>query len=369
VPEPGSSAGGWRATRGIVARVAAPFGRHRGVVMSVCGPAILVLLVFVWALVLAFGAGLVIHPELGTAVRADSGDTDTSFATALFVGASSLSVVGASDFTPHTNALRVLFLGNSLIGVSVLSLTLTYLMQVYSALHRRNALGLNLNLASAGSGDAAELLARFGPQGRFEGSQSSVAALAVEMGDAKETHHFYPVLFYFRFAEPEYAVSRMALVALDAAALVQSAFHDEAFPWLKESAAITHLGGAAGALVRLLQARFCATGERGGPPDPAAAERWRRRYFRALHRLRRAGIRVVDDHDAGAEMYVRLRNRWDADVRDIAAKLEFDMAEIDPAACADGAAVPMSAVPSADDATPSGSSLPGAAAPVSVRRD
>jgi len=35
----------------------------------------------------------------------------------------------------------------------------------------------------------------------------------------KETHHFYPVLFYFRFQETFYSVSHMTLMALDTAHL------------------------------------------------------------------------------------------------------------------------------------------------------
>jgi hypothetical protein len=44
---------------------------------------------------------------------------------------------------------------------------------------------------------------------------------------AKETHHFYPVLFYFRFREPYYSVSRFALVSPDTVTLIKSALDDK----------------------------------------------------------------------------------------------------------------------------------------------
>jgi len=97
----------------------------------------------------------------------------------------------------------------------VLSLTLTYLMQVYSALQQRNTLGLKINLMTAESGDAADLIAGLGPDGQFSAGYANLATLADDMTRVKESHHFYPVLFYFRFHEPEYSVSRMALAALD----------------------------------------------------------------------------------------------------------------------------------------------------------
>jgi hypothetical protein len=80
---------------------------------------------------------------------------------------SSIAIVGASDFTSHASPTRLLFLLNSLIGVSVMSLTLSYVMQVYTALQRRNVMAMNIHLLSACTGDAAELLARPGPQGQF----------------------------------------------------------------------------------------------------------------------------------------------------------------------------------------------------------
>jgi hypothetical protein len=110
-----------------------PLGQNRAVALSCCGPAILVLLVAIWAFGLTCGTALIIHPKLGTSVRVSSGDTPTDFVTAMYAGGSSVAIVGASDFTPHTSAFRMLFLFNSLVGMSVLSLTLTYLMQVYTA--------------------------------------------------------------------------------------------------------------------------------------------------------------------------------------------------------------------------------------------
>jgi hypothetical protein len=85
------------------------------------------------------------HPELGTSIRASNGETPTDFVTAMYAGGTSMGIVGASDFTPHTSPTRLLFLFNLLIGMSVMSLTLTYLMQVYTALRRRNVLAMNLH--------------------------------------------------------------------------------------------------------------------------------------------------------------------------------------------------------------------------------
>src|SRR5207248_2446076 len=93
--------------------------------------------------------------------------TPTDFLTAIYVGGKSLTVVGAGDFTPQTTPFRLFFLMNSVIGFSMLSLTLTYLMQIYSALQRRNVAALEAHISTDDTGDAAELIAGLGPEGSF----------------------------------------------------------------------------------------------------------------------------------------------------------------------------------------------------------
>jgi hypothetical protein len=307
-----------------------PAGRYRPTVLSFCGPAILVLLVLTWSVLLAVGAGLIIHPELSTGVRASSGETPTDFVTAVYVGGSSLSIVGASDFAPHTAAMKVMFLFNSVVGTSVISLTLTYLMQIYAALRERNALGLKMHAMSAETGDAAELLAGLFPDGELSGGYNNLSELAGEMAEAKEGHHFYPVLFYFRFREPYYSVSRTTLLALDTVSLIKSALADDKAGWVKKSAAVQQLWSGSLMLVSTLDETFLDQ-----PPEARGhanmAEPWRARYFAALQRLRQAGLPLVADEATGAELYVTLRGRWDPLIAALAPAMAYSMDEIDPA--------------------------------------
>lgn len=334
-----------RAGTGIISRIHArwtwrffravskPFGRGRGTVLSFAGPTILVSLVLLWAFLLAVGAALIIHPNLGASVQASSGETPTDFITALYAAGSSLSLVGASNFSPQTSGFRLLYLFNSIIGTAVTSLTLTYLMQVYNALQRRNTLGLNLELSSAETGDAAELIAGLGPEGKFDAGYSDLSEIAGDVARAKESHHFYPVLFYFRFNEPYYSMSRSTLVALDTVTLIKSALDDDEYAWLKESAAVAQLWRASMLLVKTLGDTFLsgnATDLRAAP-DAQTLDGWRRRYFAALRRLGQAGLKTRGDEQAGADLYVSLRAEWDHHVKTLAAALAYRVEEIDPA--------------------------------------
>lgn len=299
-------------------------------VLSFCGPVILLLYVLLWAGGLTLGAGLIIHPSLGTSVQASGGPTPADFLTALYAGGSSMAIVGASDFRPTTDAYRIIYLVNSLIGMSVTSLVLTYVMQVYGALRQRNALGLQLQILSGETSDAGELLARLGARGQFSAGYSHLVTLADEMAAMKETHHFYPVLFYFRFQQPYYSVSAQAHLILDTVSLIRSTLTSEDTAWLKEAAAVEALWRVAQKLVVTLETTFLP----GDPPvakvvDPDDLQRWCAHWRRAASRLAAAGI-VLAQEETAVQAYLNLRTQWSPHIARLAPAMAYRSEDIEP---------------------------------------
>jgi hypothetical protein len=317
-----------RLTWNVFVAVSRMFGRHRPKLLSLGGPAILVMLVATWALILTIGSALVMHPYLGTAIKANSGQTQTNFLVALYAGGSSMSLVGSSDYSPKTTLFRMVFLFNSIVGMSVMSLALTYIMQVYNALQRRNAFALELDLMTDCTGDAVALIKGIGPRGKFEAGTSTVAQLATSMANLREVHEFYPVLCYFRFTTPCYAISRMTLLSLDAVSLIRSALETEENRWVAESGSITQLWNASMTLLKRLQSTF-VPGEPGPAPESEGEERkWRERYAEAVEALRAAGIRTRG-MDA-VQAYIEQRSKWQPHIEELAQYLQFTMADVDP---------------------------------------
>lgn len=317
----------WLVFRGI----SRPFGRNRGRVLSFCGPVILVVLIFVWAAGLALGSALIMHPNLGGGIRTSEGSTPRDFMSALYAGATSLALTGSSDFKPHSAAFQAVYLLNSLIGMSVMSLVLTYVMQIYNALKSRNVLGLAIQTLSDDTGDAAELIAGLGPQGQFDSGFSNLSSLASDVCEVKEAHHFYPLLFYFRFAEPYYSVSQTATVLFDSVSLLKSTLSDEDYSGLKESATVAQCWRASMMLVGMLEEVFLP-GQPAPPRSPVNAadrERWRTRYLAALERMRQAGIKTIADPAMGFEIYVSLRERWDGHIARLSGSMLYKADEID----------------------------------------
>jgi hypothetical protein len=296
-------------TRGLKSR--------RDKILTYCGPTILVLLVSTWVLGLMIGSAMIIYPKLGTSLRANSGQTSTTFPTAIYVAGDSLTTVGTSDISPQTGFFRIYYTVSSFVGMSIITLTLTYFLEVYNALQRRNTFAMKLHSATGGTGDAAELLAGLGPAGHFDTGYTHLAEIGAEMASFKESHHFYSVLLYFRYSEPHYAMARMALICVDTISLLKSTLDDEEFGWIKQSAAVTQIWRESMNLLAELSQNFLP----GGMPqsDEATEEQktqqWRDRYLAALRRLRQADIKTIADENNGVETYIALRMRWDRFIR------------------------------------------------------
>jgi hypothetical protein len=298
-----------RMTWRLLRRVAPARQPWRDRFLSFDGPSLLVLTVAVWALLLFAGAALVTWPELGRGIHATQGETATDFFTALYYGGYSLTTLGTGDIAPVTGRMKVLMVVLALVGFSFVTLTITYFMSVYSALLRRNKLAQALHHMSAGSGDAAEILARLGPEGDFGAGGNHLAGIAMDVIDLLESHHLYPVLHYFRMLHPRYAMARIALLTLDTVSLVQSALSRRHGTFAK-SAAAQMLWGSGMDLLQDTAKTFLPANATDAASSDEEEDVARQRYRRALARLDEAGISTAEDPVAGEERYLELREHW-----------------------------------------------------------
>lgn len=214
----------------------------------------------------------------------------------------------------------------------MISLTLTYLMQIFSALRTRNSKALSLDIGTGRTGDAAEFVAGLGPQGHFDAGYTTLTDLAESIASTKEAHHFYPVLFYFRFEESYYSMSRFANIALDAMTIIKTALDHKQYRWLVESGAVQDVWNSSLLLLTTLEDAFIPGDlpERASP-DAQTGSLWRNRFFNAAARLQSGGITLAADLDPAADRYVSMRAEWNSHIRNLAPSMLYSLEEIDPA--------------------------------------
>lgn len=166
--------GMWRLFR-LIARIA-PFKDE--MLLAHSGPMLMIATVIIWVCLLISGFALIIWPELGSTIQSSDGWTETDFVTALYYSGFSLTTLGTGDLTPEASFQRLLIILEAAIGFSIFTLTITYLFSIYSAIIRRNTFALSLHHRSAGTADAAEILARLGASGELSGVQQDIYNMA-----------------------------------------------------------------------------------------------------------------------------------------------------------------------------------------------
>jgi hypothetical protein len=289
----------------------------------------MVVTVAVWFLLLTSGFALIVWPALGVSIQASQGPTPTDFATALYYSGYSFTTLGTGDVVPQTSGFRILMVLQAFLGFSVLTLTLTYLMSVYSALVRRNTLAQALHHLSSGTGDAAEVVARLGAGGSFEDARSLLSTTAERVLDLLESHHSYPVLHYFRLREPHYGMARIALLTMDTATLLRTALasqHDT----IARSGAVQMLWGSGLALLRETGATFLPKRTEKQAREERSESGEAARFEDALQRISTAGISTNTETTSALETYMSLRSEWVGLTRAFAKSMGHQWDEIEP---------------------------------------
>lgn len=294
-------------------------GQRRRDLLSYSGPVLIAVTLAVWFLLAATGWAMIYKPALGGAIRADPERTESAWATALYFSAYNLTTLGVGDVVARTASYRLLSAFESAVGIGSVSMVITYFLSVYSSLMSRNAFAQGLHHLTGRTDDAAELIARMPEGAELIGIRQHLSSKAQSLREIYQTHRFYPVLRYFHYREPYYAVPHILFVVLDGAALLRSTLDRERYADLLSCAALEELCEAGMSLARGL---VPDAPER--PASPKDAAQWRERYRLALVRLRQAGLRVRADAQAGADEYVALRAVWDPPIRALADAMLYE---------------------------------------------
>jgi len=150
------------------------------------------------------------------------------------------------------------------------------------------------------------------------------------MAAAKEAHHFYPVLFYMRFAEHYYSMSFAALVLLDAVTIIRSALNDQ-YASIKKLRSLDQIWDGSLLLLTSLEETFLPEGAPSSqPPVPTQRALWDGRIDQAIAQLKVAGLATSERADAHRK-YLELRSQWDSHIQRLAPSMLYSMQQIDAA--------------------------------------
>lgn len=171
---------------------------RRSTWMSVTGPLMLILTVLIWVTLLWAGWALVFAGSDAVIVsetRASASGTDVVY----FAGMA-LFTLGTGDVAAASDGWRLVSVVTAFSGLFLVTLAITYLVSVISAVVARRALAMQVH---ALGGTPTEMLQLGWSGGRFSTVfEQQLTALCPGLNTAAEQHLAYPVLHYFHSADP-----------------------------------------------------------------------------------------------------------------------------------------------------------------------
>lgn len=208
------------------------------------GPLILLCIVVGWIVLLSVGYLMLYSAEPGSVVSAKTG-APASFWERLYFTGFTVSTLGIGDFVPKGAPARVLTVFASLSGLFVVTLAITYLIGVISAVVAKRRLAASI----AGLGMTPEEILQAGWDGK---SLASLEQPLVSLAEAVEAHaqrHLaYPVLHFFHSAEPRKAVGPRVAALSEALRLMRAMPEETRPPPASTHAARSAIDGFLGTL-------------------------------------------------------------------------------------------------------------------------
>jgi hypothetical protein len=196
----------WRAFRAL--------GRRRAALFTLAGPMALIAVVASWVLLLIVGWALVYWPHMPDGFTFGQGvGTVGAFADSLYVSMVTLSTVGYGDVAPDAVVLRLVSPLEALLGLGLLTASISWLLSIYPVLSRRRSLAYEINLLTESEREIGKSVLELGA-GSAEAIYSELTSRLVAVERDLAT---LPVAYYFSEHDERFSLPAQMPALLDLA--------------------------------------------------------------------------------------------------------------------------------------------------------
>ena len=272
----------WRAWRAMI-------GTKKHKMLSLAGPIILFLTVFVWIVLLWLGWTLIFYADKGS-LNVKSGNPIPDFTDALWYVAYCMFTIGNGDFVPKSDGWQVI---SSLVGLSgmlVVTLSVTYVLQVISAVVNKRSFASQVT--SIGKTPEEFVIKQWNGKG-FGAIEMQLNSLSQQLANVNEQHMAFPILHYYHAAKSDKSQDIAIAVLDDALTLIEHGVQEEYQP------AVTILSSSRKSIdtfLQNLQSAFIQAADHT-PPQPD------------LSRLRERGIPTVPEQEFYDKLEEKVKDR------------------------------------------------------------
>lgn len=213
------------------------------------GPLAMLAVIAFWGILAVLGWALVYWPHVDQGFTfADPGSAGGGFLDALYISLVTISTLGLGDVYPSAPWLRILNPLEALFGFALLTVAVSWLLQVFPALARRRVLALQLSqLRSTGSVEVLPSLEAGIAYDMLDRLTTSLVAVRVDLND-------YPETYYFRESEPDASLAAQ----IDVVTRLADEARTSGSPGVRQAGAL--LEAALQDFASVLQAKFSCHG-------------------------------------------------------------------------------------------------------------
>jgi hypothetical protein len=315
----------WAVARTLAFRFS-PNSRHR--LLNLVGPMLMPGLIVLYLLLLICGFALIYLPRMPAGFNVEPATESASWIESLYFSGVTLTTLGYGDITPRALFVRFFALVEGASGFALISLAVTYLITVYSALERKRAIALSFYHQADGGADVAGFIVHHFFAGRFHGFDAVMRNAARDINELQESHVEHPVIHYFHPVAVHKSMPRVFFLILETCVVINSCLDEEEYPEMCNHPEMRTLKASG---LHVLEQLIFALGLKADAQredSATASRRLQRRYRRTLKQLADGGIRTHRDPDRGWEIYRAQRERWETKLHAFCDYLGYDWDEV-----------------------------------------
>lgn len=188
----------WRGMRAVA--------RGRQAILSYAGPTAFLLVVLSWVALVVLGSALIILPHLPDDYVFEEGidpEAISGFIDAIYVSLVNLTSLGYGDVVADTDALRILGPLETVIGLGILTASISWILSIYGVLDEYRAVSHEIALLRGAEEDARARLSQVEPSE----AARALAGLTSKLVAARRDILHFPIAYYFHTRERRYALS------------------------------------------------------------------------------------------------------------------------------------------------------------------
>jgi len=302
--------------------------RHR--LLNLVGPMLMPALIVIYLLLLIIGFALIYFPRMPAEFSVLPSAASANWIESLYFSGITLITVGYGDITPRTLFVRFFALVEGASGFALISLAVTYLITVYSALERKRVIALSFYHQAEEGADVASFISHHFVAGRFYGFESVLRMAARDINELQESHAEHPIIHYFHPVAVHKSSPRVFFLVLETCAVIKACLDEDEYPETCRHPEVSTLEASSLHVLDQLVFALNLEQERMRPQeDPAEVlRRLSRRYRQTLKQLTATGIKTRGDAADGWEIYRARRERWETKLHSFTNYLGYDWDEV-----------------------------------------